>query len=134
MNKDIDKLLEIPDFLRRTNVDTAKQTDIEKEDQRIWIWNPSPYYALKKKREERKQEILEEKKAKQKRKQLKIKTEGLILELIEDNYNTFYKIKNCLKENYYPHKENEIRNALKRLISKNKVIKVTKKIYATNFK
>ena len=134
MSKDIDKLLEIPDFLRRTNVDMSKQTDIEKEDQRIWIWNPSPYYALKKKREERKQEILEEKKAKQKRKQLKIKTEGLILELIEDNYNTFYKIKNCLKENYYPHKENEIRNALKRLINKNKVIKVTKKIYATNFK
>ena len=113
-----------------------------KFEREVWYGNfgndemkPTPeQIELKKKRKERKLEIIEEKKAKQKRKNFKLKTEGLILELIERKVNTFYKIKNCLKENYYPHKENEIRNALSRLLSKNKVIKVTKRIYAPNFK
>ena len=134
MNKDIDKLLKIPDFLRRTTTDSTQQTEINKEDQRIFIWSHHPVIELKKKRKERKLEITEEKKAKQKRKNFKLKTEGLILELIERKVNTFYKIKNCLKENYYPHKENEILNSLSRLLSKNKVIKLTKRIYAPNFK
>lgn len=92
-----------------------------------WIMpNMEAYKREKEEREKRKQEILVEKQERKQRKNNKIKIEGYVIEAMSKGYNTFGKIKNNIPSDI---ENKDIKSAISRLINKNKVIKVTRRIY-----
>ena len=130
MTKDMDELLEIPKFLKRKPARIKRASEYIEEINKWWMPDLNLYKEQRENREERKKEIKQEKLLKKQRKKNKLDVESSILDIIPRGYNTFGKIRKYIKEL----EDKDIRNALNRLINKNKVIKVTKRIYALNIK
>ena len=131
MIDDKDSLLEIPEFLKRKPRNRVSKNYKSKSLKQKW-WMPDLvlYKEQRENRELRKKEIKQEKVLKKQRKQKKLNIESSLLDIISRGHNTFGKIRKCIGKDTTEDKE--IRNALNRLVSKDKVIKVTKRIYKVN--
>ena len=131
MIDDKDSLLEIPEFLKRKPRNRVSKTYKSKSlKQKWWMPNLVLYKEQRENRELRKKEIKQEKVLKKQRKQKKLNIESSLLDIISRGHNTFGKIRKSIGKDITEDKE--IRNALNRLVSKDKVIKVTKRIYKVN--
>jgi len=123
---DDDDLLEIPDFLKR-KYDPSKKFKEYKIEKRRWIMpDMQSYKHEREEREKRKHEIIIEKQERKQRKSNKIKIEGYVIEAMSKGHNTFGQIKNNIPSDI---EDKDIKTAITRLINKNKVIKVTRRIY-----
>lgn len=132
MIDDKDSLLEIPEFLKRKPRNRVSKNYKSKSLKQKW-WMPDLvlYKEQRENRELRKKEIKQEKVLKKQRKQKKLNIESSLLDIISRGHNTFGKIRKYIGKDTDV-EDKEIRNALNRLVSKDKVIKVTKRIYKVN--
>ena len=118
-----DELLTIPDFLKREPQPEPKYKEVKKK---WWMPDLLAYKKEQEEREKRKQELEEEKLNKQERKAKKKRTQNYVLDAIKKEYNTLGKMVKFIPNA----EENEIRAALRKLISLGDIKKVSRKVYS----
>ena len=127
MMKRRSSLLDIPEFLQR-DYDPLEWLEkyIPPKDEPWWMPDLQAYKDEAIAREERKKEIQEEKREKNKRKLRKQRIEYDVLDLISRNNNTYGKIRTNMHEGI---SDSEIRTGLRRLMKQGKVIKPSRRTY-----
>ena len=116
-------LLNIPDFLRRK---PEKVRDVEPEEIEWWMPDLSLYQKDIKERQARREEILESKIEKNKRKVRKQLVQYDVLDAVSKQHTTFHKIRKFMSDDTT---DNEIKSAIRSLIKQNKLIKPSQKTY-----
>ena len=122
----VDHLLEIPDFLQR-DYDPLKWLEkyTKRKDEPWWMPDLQSYRQEEIDRQQRKDEIVQIKKARVERKKSKKNIEIIVIEAIQKKYDTFGKMMSIVSDV----SEAEMRGAIRRLMKDNKVVKLSRRVY-----